>query len=534
MDRVLRPTSMPATPDSTPPESARTGPSWWAWIDLSRPHIHRYRNAALWLIVVITLFRLWFCTRLNLVGDEAYYWLWSKHLDISYFSKGPGVAWTIATGTSLWGDTVFGVRFFAVLLSAGTATGMFLLARSLFSTRVGYWSLVVALGIPLFAVGSLLMTIDPLSVCFWTWAAFFFWKTQDRPHPGWWAATGACVGLGMLCKYTNVVQLLCFAAFLALAAERRRQLLRPGFWTMIGVAALSLVPILLWNARHQWVTFEHLWHRGALDRPFRIDFGEAWDFVTSQFLVASPFLAAGLLAALVWVVLHGLRDRKERPQWTYLLCLWVPLVAFYFVLSFNETGEANWTAPSFVSGCILLTAVWQRWIDRSALWTRVAVAGLALSLAGCTFMHVAATRPVGIAPLDKLFARARAADDLATRVSALQQQHGATFVIANKYPIASLLAFYLPSQPQTYLPRDPTRKNQFAYWPDYTDGFLGETAVFVTDSEELHPSLSRDFATVEPLGDLETTHRGKTVRRYRAFLCREFGHGPGFTLPPAP
>lgn len=524
---------MPGTPDSTRDESP-SGPTWPAWVDLIRPHIHRYTHAALWLIALVTLFRLGFATQLELVGDEAYYWLWSRHLDLSYFSKGPGVAWTIAAGTVLWGDTVFGVRFFAVLLSAGTAWGMFVLARALFSTRAGYWTLFTALGVPLLSIGSVLMTIDPLSVFFWTWAAVAFWHCHTRPQWGGWVLTGALVGLGMLCKYTNVAQLICFALFLALVRERRGALLRPGFWLMLGTAALSLAPVLVWNARHHWITLQHLRHRGQLDRPFRIDFGEAFDFVASQFLTASPFLAVGLLAAVAWVVVRGLRSPGERPVWTYLLCLWVPLVAFYFVLSFNDTGEANWTAPAYVGGLLLTVAVWQRWMDqsRSARW--LAWTGLGLSLAACIFLHAAALTPTGIRPLDKLFARTQAARDLALQASQLQQQHGATFLIANKYPTASLLAFYHPLQPQTYLARRPGLHNQFSFWPDYSDGFRGESALFITDSKEMPASLARDFASVEFLTEIQARHRGRAVRSFRVFLCHEFGAGPAFLPPPEP
>ncbi len=78
---------------------------------------------------VLTLFRLWYCTRFDLIPDEAYYWVWSKHFALSYRDKGPLVAWTIALGTKLFGDTVFGVRFFAVLLSAGTAFQLYRLAQ---------------------------------------------------------------------------------------------------------------------------------------------------------------------------------------------------------------------------------------------------------------------------------------------------------------------------------------------------------------------------------------------------------------------
>src|SRR5262252_11177376 len=77
----------------------------------------RYSYLTAGLLVVLTAFRLWYSTHLELVGDEAYYWLWSRHLDLCYLDKGPAIAWIIAAGTALFGQTVFGVRFFAVLLA---------------------------------------------------------------------------------------------------------------------------------------------------------------------------------------------------------------------------------------------------------------------------------------------------------------------------------------------------------------------------------------------------------------------------------
>ena len=86
---------------------------------------------AVFLLFALTCYRLWFITRMELVPDEAYYWLWSKHPAWSYRDKGPAVAWTIALGTKLFGNTVFGVRFFAVMLGTGTGALLFLLARRL-------------------------------------------------------------------------------------------------------------------------------------------------------------------------------------------------------------------------------------------------------------------------------------------------------------------------------------------------------------------------------------------------------------------
>jgi hypothetical protein len=55
---------------------------------------------------------------IELSEDEAYQWLWSKPLALSYFSKPPLIAYTQFLGTHLWGDTAFGVRFFSPVIAS--------------------------------------------------------------------------------------------------------------------------------------------------------------------------------------------------------------------------------------------------------------------------------------------------------------------------------------------------------------------------------------------------------------------------------
>src|SRR5262249_43781947 len=89
---------------------------------------------ATWLLVAgATLARIvylaWFCP-IELVGDEAQYWDWSRRLDLSYYSKGPGVGWTIAASTKLFGTHEWSVRLPAVLFGAVAALAIAGLTRS--------------------------------------------------------------------------------------------------------------------------------------------------------------------------------------------------------------------------------------------------------------------------------------------------------------------------------------------------------------------------------------------------------------------
>src|SRR5580692_8912767 len=148
----------------------------------------------IFLIVVIGCFRLWYATRIGLVADEAYYWLWAKHPALSYRDKGPVVAWLIWLGTKMFGNTVFGIRFFAVVLSAGIGWLIFSIAKKLYDERTALWCVLMALVVPEMAVGSILMTIDTPSVFFWALAALLFWNALHNNKISTWFWLGLAVG----------------------------------------------------------------------------------------------------------------------------------------------------------------------------------------------------------------------------------------------------------------------------------------------------------------------------------------------------
>src|SRR6476659_5798667 len=58
---------------------------------------------------------------IDLSGDEAQYWDWSRQLDWSYYSKGPLIAYIIRASCNIFGGTMQVVRYPAVLFAALTS-----------------------------------------------------------------------------------------------------------------------------------------------------------------------------------------------------------------------------------------------------------------------------------------------------------------------------------------------------------------------------------------------------------------------------
>ena len=482
---------------------------------------------AIFLLAALTCYRLWFITQIELVPDEAYYWLWSKHLAASYRDKGPAIAWTIAAGTKLFGDTVLGIRFFAVMLSTGIAALLFLIARRLYDDRVALWTVALASVIPIMAVGAILMTIDSLSVFFWALAVLIFWKAIHRDQTSDWFWLGLAIGAGFLAKFTNGVQLGCIGFFLLWSQEHRRLLFSPKMLALGAGFGLCILPILWWNMETGWVHAIALHSRSGVKSSFGIHPGQLLKFLGGQFGVMSPLIMAGIVIAalaLLWKRHTELRVR-------FLLSQFLPVYGLFLFFSLNSAGKENWTAPALVTGIIFTVVYWREIVARHPAWRWGVGAAFAIALLMTGVMHN--TRPaMAVAqritaylhrppPTDPL-RRAQGWKDFAAHVQIAREKHAVNLLIGDHYSQASMMAFYLPDQPATYLLPAPYGASQFTLWPGYLVD-SGTRALYVTGQtnpeKAVPPRLRDEFSSVELVDDFWSQHQGRPMTHFFLYLC---------------
>ena len=515
-----------------------------------------------WLFIflaALTILRLVFAAQVELSPDEAYYYQWSERLDWSYFSKGPAVAVAMWLTTHLVGVNELGVRLLSPLLALGTCLLMFSFTRRLYGESVAVWTVLMMNCTPIFQVGGLVMTIDPLSIFFWMAAMYAFWLALERSpdFSPWWPAAGLLIGLGFLAKFTAAMQLLSVVLALAIMPKYRREFRRPGLYTLLAAFAICTVPPILWNARHDWITAVHLRARGGLEGRFGIDLGEWFSFIGVHFGVYSPLICAGFCIALWW----GWRAARLHSKPQFLLAFTLPLLALYLCLALKQAGEANWTAPAALSLAILATALWHD-VAREHRGARIfciaaLIVGAAMSL---LTLNPDAVRALGLPLAYRLdpSARLRGWRSATERVEEFRAKFEAetgepVFLIANKYGSAASLAFYLkdkrvegPGHPPVYVPESAFPENQYFFWPRYDENlalppgerpaeqyyteemgynpFLGRTALYITDrAEERAPSsIQRGFERVEMIACLDQTRRGLPLRQLRIFACYRY------------
>src|SRR5580698_7323836 len=112
--------------------------------------------------------------------DEAYYWMWSKHLAGGYYDHPPGVALVIRLGTMIAGDTEFGVRLVSILLALPMSYAVFRTAEILFGgTRVAANATILLNVTLMAAVGTLIVTPDSPLLVASSFVLFFLAKVLE-------------------------------------------------------------------------------------------------------------------------------------------------------------------------------------------------------------------------------------------------------------------------------------------------------------------------------------------------------------------
>src|SRR6185312_7324884 len=125
---------------------------------MSPGDIRLIRNTSLTILALVAL-RLVAAAWTPITFDEAYYWMWSKHLAGGYYDHPPMVALVIRAGTMIAGDSEFGVRLVSILSALPMSYAVYRAAMILFGGVGVAASSVILLNVTLMAaVGTLIVT----------------------------------------------------------------------------------------------------------------------------------------------------------------------------------------------------------------------------------------------------------------------------------------------------------------------------------------------------------------------------------------
>lgn len=454
---------------------------------------------------------------IDLSTEEAQYWLWSKHLDLSYYSKPPMIAYLNFLSTSVLGDTEIGVRINAILLGFFIGLSVYFFTRYLFKDeKLAFFSSVFIYFIPTYQLSSILFLTDTPLAFFYLMLMFYFYRAVNTNKPSDWILSGMFGGLAFFSKFSAVLFII--PAMVFILVYKRHVLREKYFYISLFVASLFTLPVIYWNITNDFVTFKHVGKlAGATQSEFNLNFKHLGDYILGQIAINSPFL----FPFMVYGVYRAFREKDERV--VYLSLNSVLIFLIFLMISLKKNVEANWPAFGYVS-LYILTAYY--------IYTRMfrrAVVPMLLSLLTIVILfYTPILDRVGLSsllppkkdPTKRLVGWRQLGEYVHMEIKGLNSDR--YFVFSDSYHISSQLAFYIKGSPKTYCIRIDRRMNQFDLWPGINQfenkGYHG---IYVAD----HPITDRvrnGFKTVIKEDVYKVKYRGEIVREFYVYVLKDY------------
>jgi 4-amino-4-deoxy-L-arabinose transferase-like glycosyltransferase len=487
------------------------------------------------LLILRALFLAWYIQQgwVGLGPDEAQYWTWSQLLDWGYYSKPAGIAWQIKLGCLVCGDTELGVRLLSIIMGGiCLPLAVYGLIRTAGMVRmVAFWGGVITAFTPVGTLAALFAITDVGMVLLWTLACYPLLYALSTGKSCNYLLVGAAIGVGALFKwpiYILWIVIIVARYFLPALAGR--------MWSGTLLSLAGLIPSLIWNYQHGWVTFRHveatvIGKHAAEQGTTALLHGNALDFIAAQVILLSPIFAVVLV--LAWVHLWRWRQR-ERVVPLFSGTVTALLLGSFIVLAVFQKMQGNWCI--FAYPLAFVTIAWYG-CQRLPRGVKVLQWGLAVSM---TIVILALATPLMPWPLHMHpFKHNLGWNRLASALTAAGYDPATDFLFADTYQTTSLLSFYSPKQHRAYFFNlQGVRRNQFELWPSMKEERLGQTGYFALVNTSQQPlseealaaceqQLQPYFSSVALVDTYSLVQQSSMAKRLYVFRCEGYnGYSP--------
>ncbi len=354
-------------------------------------------------------------SHISLFGDEAFYWLESRHLAWSYTDVPGWTAWQAALAETIGGHSYLGLRWLSWLAGLCVPWLGFWLAwqssdciptgtnppdqsacsSTAYCSRLGMASLagLLIMAIPLLQLIGILMLPD-------VWLLFFtlllingLFAAIRTGQRRWWILLAVTLAVAVNVHVRMWIWLF-FAALSLLIVWPRWSFWRPLLRWLAPAALFGLLPVLVFNANNDWALFTFQFGRR---HPWRFQ-PENMALIVAQIVLISP-LVFGLWALYLRPLIQRQKNLPKTslpPLWCRRLWRWVGLTALFHWLFYAITGlfadglrtTVHWMLASYPPVLALAPVWWchtclqaRQTRRKSRLIPTALISGLTLSLA---------------------------------------------------------------------------------------------------------------------------------------------------------
>ncbi len=312
-------------------------------------------KALIFLLVVSIVIRGFLASAFELGNDEVYYWTFALYPDWSHFDHPGMVGWIIQLfSLNLLFDSEFFLRLSSVVLMTVTTCLVYLIGTELKNKIAGFYSaLLFTASLYAFIItGVFIMPDTPLMFFLLLSILFFirYFKNKQKSSPNthiqtYLLAAGLCAGLAMLSKYSAAF--IWVGVGLYVLIFDREELKNKYMYLSVVISAICLLPILIWNMQHDFISFTFHGNRVSLFGKPRFDYFGAE--LAGELIYNNP-----IVYVLVIIAVVSFFRKKETSANTgsrLLVLTALPWVGLFLYFSLTRQTLPHWSAPGL---CLLI------------------------------------------------------------------------------------------------------------------------------------------------------------------------------------
>lgn len=282
-----------------------------------------------WLVLLLV--KLLVSYFLPLSSDEAYYWVWSNNMQLSYFDHPPFISWLFYVGHLFegWGHLV---RLPAIVLAHSSLLIWALILKDKIKNLSVFFLFIFFS--PILGLGSLILTPDLPVIFFWSLSTYLFLRILKNNSALLYSLLGMSLGLGFCSKYHIVLFPLFCILFLTIEKKWALIDFKKIIWTIVFGLFFSS-PVILWNVANGFQSFAFQFKHGL----GRTHWKPEWTitYFLGQFAAIFPIPAIVALRAKI-------RDHDRLHYY-----LGFGPILFFGLTSYRGVVEANWPDVGYFS-----------------------------------------------------------------------------------------------------------------------------------------------------------------------------------------
>ncbi|MDC3107608.1 glycosyltransferase family 39 protein [Paracoccaceae bacterium] len=451
--------------------------------------------------------------------DEAYYWLWSKNIGLSYYDHPPLTSWVQYSLSLLLPNNILEVRAlpflcFLIICFINIKWMMEIKKRkniALLNSTVIFFSL------PLYGILLTIAFPDALMVLLLFLSGFLFYKFYSARIEGkdvyklWYLST-LCFSLACITKYNAIV----FGIGILIFMWSQRPTLRSMFLSRHIIFSVFIflfiqLPVLIWNLENQFSSFQfHLNKRMDTELSTISFVKNTITFISATVLSLSP------LAAIYLYTKKNKLELCKVDQLAMSCAYYVLLVTICscILLSIFTNVLYYWSIVGFILFLPYLSLLFRKpWEVIFQLCYGLAFLLLLTINSGFLPLTIFSGK------VDRETAIVHKWEQVIKQISNFQKINEVEDIVFTDYRIASLYSFHSGNTKVDALMQN--RETQFDIWRSKKQFYPIKSLIIADRDFPIHRKLTTNFREITYLGQIETTKYNRKIKNFDVYLAKK-------------